>query len=181
MFQHSEVHSKLMLPLCMRFHWEPRRKRPPQCWHMVWRKLQVPCLIWMRQFCGNYFLNATCKYFFALLVNLMLGRLLWAAKKEVARVGDNLSIMEGELPCRHPPWIEGTNSREQGSTPTSSMHHTPEPGLISCLCAITILHSTTHICSSWVKNWVTESTPKCGGCRCDKCPQPRYSLSFREE
>ena len=27
----------------------------------------------------------------------------------------------------------------------------------------------------------TESTPKCGGCKCGKCPLPGHNLSFREE
>ena len=44
MFLLLEGYNGLTPHLYTRYHWEPRRERPPQCWHMAWRKLQAPVL-----------------------------------------------------------------------------------------------------------------------------------------
>ena len=119
------------------------------------------------------------------VVDLMIGTDCFGLhpKKEVARVGDNRSIMEGELGIclvgTHPELKEQTVMNKDlprklnasysraGTHFTSVRNHHP---------AFADPH--TFIMGEELG---TESTPKCGGCRCGKCPEPGHSLSFREE
>ena len=119
------------------------------------------------------------------VVDLMIGIDYFGLhpKKEVARVGDNFSIMEGELGIclvgTHPELKEQTvmskdlphklnaSYSRAGTHFTSVRNHHP---------ALADPH--TFIMGEELG---TESTPKCGGCRCGKCPQPGHSLSLPEE
>ena len=104
-------------------------------------------------------------------------------KKEVARAGEHLSIMQGELGIclvgTHPQLKEGTvlshsvPRKLNGSFSQVKTH----------LSTVRSIHPAFHEPHSFImgEELGTESIPKCGGCKCGNCPIPGHNLSFKEE
>ena len=96
-------------------------------------------------------------------------------KKEIAKCGDNLSVMKGSLgvclvgshPHLHNSSFEETNLSFVESVDTH----------------LILSHPALAQPYSFIvgEDLGTESTPRCGNCKCGKCPLPGHSLSFREE
>ncbi|CAB4027430.1 Hypothetical predicted protein [Paramuricea clavata] len=125
-------------------------------------------------------------------------------KQEEARCGDNLSIMNGALGIclqgAHPDLIEETRydtnlakkihdvnvkvetyKTRLDSHPEFHPNHTRE-------CSVNVSSSYSHRKDeSQIDNFIqgeeltTESSPQCGGCRCNKCPTVGHTYSFKEE
>ena len=132
-------------------------------------------------------------------------------KNEVTSSGDNLSIMQGELGVclqgSHPEICEGTKvdsnmvkllHQVHVRSETHSMRHShreiishPEfehPTINRS--DITRVQSCTNITKSQeikINTFIqgeelgTEINPRCGGCKCNKCPVIGHSYSFKEE
>ena len=104
-------------------------------------------------------------------------------KQEVARVGENLSIMRGELGIclvgTHPDLREGT--KVSGSVPRRLNGSYSRVG--TNFVALQGVHEAFRNPQSFIagEELGTECVPKCGACRCGKCPIPGHSLSFKEE
>lgn len=104
-------------------------------------------------------------------------------KNEVARAGANLSIMRGELGVcvvgTHPCLKESTVLRSAVprtlhlSEHRAATHHVSLRGE----------HPAFSLSQSFIvgEELGTSCSPKCGGCKCGKCPLPGHTLSFREE
>ena len=96
-------------------------------------------------------------------------------KKEIAKCGDNLSVMKGSLGV----CLVGSHPHLQNSS-------FEETNLCLVESTDTFLIQS-HPALSQPYSFIvgeelgTESTPKCGSCKCGKCPLPGHSLSFREE
>ena len=96
-------------------------------------------------------------------------------KREIAKCGDNLSVMKGSLgvclvgshPHLHNSSFEETNLSLVESVDTH----------------LILSHPALAQPYSFIvgEDLGTESTPRCGNCKCGKCPLPGHSLSFREE
>ena len=104
-------------------------------------------------------------------------------KEELSKVGENLSIMKGQLGVclvgTHPLLKE--SDLIQGEVPRTlhltehrvSTHHTSLRGE----------HPAFSMAETFIagEELGTECSPKCGACKCGKCPIPGHDLSFREE
>ena len=96
-------------------------------------------------------------------------------KLEVAKCGDNLSIMKGSLGVclvgSHPHLVNSSFEESALSEVDSVETH------------LTQSHPALSQPFSFIvgEELGTESTPRCGNCKCGKCPLPGHSLSFREE
>ena len=101
-------------------------------------------------------------------------------KRELAKAGKNLSIMDGELgPC-----IVGSHPDLQEDT----LRTAKVPEELHGSCARTGNHHImSHPAFNPPNNFfqgeeiATEINPRCGGCKCGKCPIPGHTLSFKEE
>ena len=93
-------------------------------------------------------------------------------KREIYNSGDHLSVMEGVFgKCifgSHPRLQEQTNFITQAGTTwvTSLLSRSKEAQLDRYILG---------------EELATTTTPKCGGCRCGKCPSPGHNFSFKEE
>ena len=96
-------------------------------------------------------------------VDLLLGADYFGLhpKREIATDGANLSLMEGELGV----CVQGTHSRLVESTRARS--------------GLTVSFFTQSFFMG--EDLGTECLPRCGSCKCGKCPLPGHSFSFREE
>ena len=100
-------------------------------------------------------------------------------KEEIANVGENLSVMRSKLGIclvgTHPLLKESTEIR--GEVPRTL--HASEHRVTTC--HISLRHP------AFAENFIvgeelgTACSPKCGACKCGKCPIPGHDLSFREE
>lgn len=105
-------------------------------------------------------------------------------KTEVARAGENLSIMEGELGAclvgTHLLLKEGTQLKQDVPRKLNS-------SLCRVSTSVAQLSRGTHTAFSRPDSFILgeelgiESVPKCGGCKCGQCPIPGHDLSFKEE
>ena len=101
-------------------------------------------------------------------------------EEEIAYAGDNLSVMKGKLgTClvgTHPLLKESTEI--QGEVPRTL--HASKHRAATC-------HITLKQHPAFSENFIvgeelgTSINPKCGSCKCGKCPIPGHDLSFREE
>jgi hypothetical protein len=124
-------------------------------------------------------------------------------KMEISRAGLNLSIMQGELgPC-----IQGHHSELREHTQFSSnmiktLHEykiKTDCNRVQCqshplfnapnndvthdrrVSANTMLSKATEFNFILGEDLVTETNPRCGSCKCGKCPIVGHSYSFKEE
>ena len=105
-------------------------------------------------------------------------------KTEVARAGENLSIMEGYLGA----CLVGTHPLLKEET---LLKQDVPRRLNSSLCRVSTFNIQTsrvsHPAFSRPDSFIlgeelgVESVPKCGGCKCGHCPIPGHDLSFKEE
>ena len=102
-------------------------------------------------------------------------------KCEVARAGEHLSIMQGELGA----CLVGTHPKLKETTRLSK--NVPK-SLNSTVCrtashATQLLHPAFDRPDAFIlgEEIGTACSPKCGSCKCGKCPIPGHSLSFKEE
>ena len=104
-------------------------------------------------------------------------------KQEVAKAGDNLSIMKGELGVS----LVGTHPLLKESTEISQdvpkTLHLTEHRVITHHVSLRGEHPAFSLAENFIvgEELGTECNPKCGGCKCGKCPVPGHDLSFREE
>ena len=100
-------------------------------------------------------------------------------KKELAKAGNNLSIMEGQLgSC-----IVGTHPELKEHTLRSDKMPKELHGSYARTHHASVIHPAFNPPVTFFKgeDLATEVNPKCGGCKCGKCPIPGHTLSFREE
>ena len=103
-------------------------------------------------------------------------------KKEEAQCGDDLSIMNGELGIclqgTHPDLKEVTHYDANFSVFLTDSSHCQSHASRS---------KSDRETDSQVENFIrgeelaTEAAPRCGGCRCNKCPTIGHTYSFKEE
>ena len=111
-------------------------------------------------------------------------------KKELARAGDNLSIMTGRLGL----CLQGSHQRLKEETQLSNFLvrtiHSEDIQAHSYLTKGTthqlFTNQATHTCpktDSFIQGEELGTTvePKCGSCRCGKCPLPGHTYSFVEQ
>ena len=97
-------------------------------------------------------------------------------KTEIAKSGENLSIMSGELGgCL-------VGSHPQLNTENQVLY-TEGIELIEKSTNLIQSHPGFKIPHSFIQGeeMGTETSPRCGGCKCGKCPMPGHTLSFQEE
>ena len=118
-------------------------------------------------------------------VDLMIGTDYFGLhpKEELAKAGDNLSIMKGELGIclvgTHPNLKEktllspGTPRSLNGSYACSGSH----------LTSLRKEHDAFGAPHSFFlgEDLGIQCEPRCGACKCGKCPLPGHNLSFKEE
>ena len=117
-------------------------------------------------------------------VDLLVGTDYYALhpKEELASV-HNLSVMRGALGVclvgTHPLLTETT--RMDSDVPKTV--HLAEHKVVSCHAALRREHPAFSLAENFItgEELGTECKPKCGGCKCGKCPLPGHTLSFREE
>lgn len=142
-------------------------------------------------------------------VDLLLGSNYFGLhpKHEIMSVGDNLSVMQGELGVclqgAHPELFERTTVDSNMVKLLHGVHIRSESHFIniqgdyhkefafpSGMKKPSNLHAITHATCSrelLVNNFIqgeeigTEINPRCGGCKCSKCPIVGHSYTFREE
>jgi len=121
-------------------------------------------------------------------------------KQEVERVGDHLSIMRGELGIclqgSHPHLKENTRysshmvkTLHEYKIKTDSNFLLRETHVEFSRPSVSVVKEevSTMLCKLDTVNFIegeelaTETTPRCGGCKCGKCPIVGHSFSFREE
>ena len=100
-------------------------------------------------------------------------------KQEIDCSGENLSIMSGELGV----CLVGTHSRMTESTQSSQIDRPSTLHLQTHLVSVRKDHPAFHQAENFIagEELGTECHPKCGGCKCGKCPLPGHDLSFKEE
>ena len=105
-------------------------------------------------------------------------------KEELCRVGDNLSLMKGQLGVclvgTH-PLLKDSDSI-QGEVPRT-LHLTEHHHVSTHHASLRGEHPAFSMAENFMagEELGTECSPKCGACRCGKCPIPGHNLSFREE
>ena len=131
-------------------------------------------------------------------------------KHEIMFAGENLSVMQGELGVclqgAHPGLFERTSVDSNMVKMLHSVHIRSESHHIyrqgdfhkEFVCPVPIISSSNyHVCcnqchaecskESLINNFIlgeeigTEVNPRCGGCRCSKCPIVGHSYTFKEE
>lgn len=103
-------------------------------------------------------------------------------KTELARAGENLSVMEGEFGiCL------------QGSHPELKEDTRCDSNLVKKIHEVVLKTDSYHVTASRLgmgsaidkfiqgQELTTESNPKCGSCKCGKCPIMGQTYSFKEE
>lgn len=141
-------------------------------------------------------------------VDLLLGSNYFGLhpKHEIVSVGDNLSVMQGELGVclqgAHPELFErttvdsnmvkllhGIHIQSESHNVRGDYHNEfvcPSLGIEKPLIVRSVTH-TTRSRETLVNNFIqgeeigTEINPRCGGCKCSKCPIVGHSYSFNEE
>ena len=120
-------------------------------------------------------------------VDLLIGTDAYGlhCRKEIAKAGKNLFIMEGPLGVTvvgHHPRLRETLSLNK-NVPLKV--HSADCGRTNTR---TDRQVATHLAFSKPEDLFilgeelgTAINPKCGACKCSKCPIPGYTLSFREE
>ena len=104
-------------------------------------------------------------------------------KQEIARAGDHLSVMKGELGV----CLVGTHPLLEESTKLDSnvprTLHLSEHRVSTLHVSLRGEHPAFSLSQSFIagEELGTGCNPKCGGCKCGKCPLPGHHLSFREE
>ena len=104
-------------------------------------------------------------------------------KEELSKAGDNLSVMRGQLGV----CLVGTHpllkDYDQIQREVPKTLHLSEIRTHTFHASI----RSEHVAFSRSENFIageelgTECSPKCGACKCGKCPIPGHDLSFREE
>ena len=117
-------------------------------------------------------------------------------KHEVAKAGEHLSVMQGILgTClvgSHPKLRDDTSySSEMKQVLAHCCISLPKPSRVcdTGLCLNSDQSLTTFLCSAKTvvndfilgENLGVEVSPKCGSCKCGKCPILGYTYSFEEE
>ena len=104
-------------------------------------------------------------------------------KQEIARAGDHLSVMKGDLGV----CLVGTHPLLKESTELDSdvprTLHLSEHRVKTHHVSLRGEHPAFSMSQSFIagEDLGTSCSPKCGGCKCGKCPLPGHHLSFREE
>ena len=104
-------------------------------------------------------------------------------KEELAKAGENLSIMRGQLGVclvgTHPLLKESTQIK--GEVPRTL--HLSEHRTSSFHASLRGEHPAFSMSENFIvgEELGTECNPRCGACKCGKCPIPGHDLSFREE
>ena len=100
-------------------------------------------------------------------------------KQELDCSGENLSIMGGELGI----CLVGTHSRIAEPTQLNQDQHPQTLHLQTHHTSVRREHPAFHRAENFItgEELGTECHPRCGGCKCGKCPLPGHDLSFKEE
>ena len=98
-------------------------------------------------------------------------------KREIAKCGDNLSIMEGDLgKC-----LVGTHPKLKQDIPLAADIPRKLNGVYACKGNVACHPAFNPPNFIQGEDLATEVNPKCGGCKCGRCPIPGHTLSFKEE
>lgn len=100
-------------------------------------------------------------------------------KQELDCSGENLSIMGGELGI----CLVGTHAKFTEPTQINHDHHPQTLHLQTHHTSVRREHPAFHQAENFIagEELGTECHPRCGGCKCGKCPLPGHDLSFKEE
>ena len=106
-------------------------------------------------------------------------------KEEIAKAGNNLSVMKGPLGIclvgTHPELNIETRPNMMIPRKLNSSHTRISTG--THLNALRGAHPAFYKpdCFFTGEDLATETVPMCGGCKCGKCLIPGHTLSFKEE
>lgn len=100
------------------------------------------------------------------------------SKKEEAKSGDHLSVMSGDLGI----CLQGAHPllKEETVIDTNVVKTIHDRRIKS---QFQVNHAQMFVHQNFIqgKELVTETTPRCGRCRCNKCPTVGHTYSFKEE